>query len=230
MAQNQVISESNLINTWNKIQKPVLTVLAIVVIVIAGWFGYKKFIQEPKEESANTALSNVQLAFQQAMFTPSIDTAALKFVLNGNGPSKGALYIIRNYGGTNAANLAQYYAGETYLRLGDYNNAVKYLSDFSTNQKQIQMMAYGSLGDAYSELKKNEQAIDNYKKAASLFEDDEVNASEFLFRAALLSEVSGKTKDAVALYKELKEKFPNSVEGSQADKYLNRLEVQANEN
>ena len=229
MAQHQAIPENAIVAKWNKIQKPVVTILVIVVVVLAGWFGYKKFIQEPKALSANTALSGVQIAFQQAIFTPVTDTAALKAVIDGNGGSRGALYVIRNYGGTDAGNLAKYYAGETYLRLGDFNNAVKYLSDFSTSQKQIQMMAYGSLGDAYSELKKNQQAIDSYKKAAATFEDDEVNASEFLFRAALLSEVSGKAQDAIALYKELKDKFPNSVEGSQADKYLNRLAVQPNE-
>ncbi|ANI88469.1 hypothetical protein A9P82_03625 [Arachidicoccus ginsenosidimutans] len=229
MAQNQVLSGDKFLDTWNRIQKPVLTVLSIVIIVLAGWFGYKKFVTEPKETNANNALAAVQAAFQQAIFSPTVDTATYKFVLNGEGVNKGALSIIRSYSGTNAANLAKYYAGESYLRLGDYNNAVKYLSDFSTDQKQIQMMAYGSLGDAYSELKKNAEAIDYYKKAAAQFEDDEVNASEFLYRAALLSEVSGKTQDAVTLYKELKDKFPNSQYSIQADKYLNRLQVQPNE-
>jgi tetratricopeptide (TPR) repeat protein len=73
--------------------------------------------------------------------------------------SKGVLYVINNYGGTKAANLAKYYAGLSYLKLGDFNNAVKYLKDFSTDAKQIQLMAYGALGDAYSELNKKDEAI-----------------------------------------------------------------------
>ncbi|MFX7878553.1 tetratricopeptide repeat protein, partial [Acinetobacter baumannii] len=110
--------------------------------------------------------------------------------LNGDGQNKGALYVIKNYGGTKAANLAHYYAGVSYLKLGDFNNAVKYLKDFSTDAKQVQLLALGCLGDAYAELNKKEEAIQAYKKAAATFEEDENNSSEYLFRAALLSETT----------------------------------------
>ncbi|MFX5999199.1 hypothetical protein ABTF05_22725, partial [Acinetobacter baumannii] len=65
---------------------------------------------------------------------------SLNLVLNGDGQNKGALYVIKNYGGTKAANLAHYYAGVSYLKLGDFNNAVKYLKDFSTDAKQVQLL------------------------------------------------------------------------------------------
>jgi tetratricopeptide (TPR) repeat protein len=116
----------------------------------------------------------------------------------------------------------------SYLKLGDFNNAVKYLKDFSTNARQIQLLAYGCLGDAYAELNKKDEAIDNYKKAAGAFEKDESNSAEYLFRAALLSETTGKTKEALELYKELKEKFPKTDKGVQADKYIYRLSIEKN--
>lgn len=153
----------------------------------------------------------------------------LILVLNGDGQNKGALYVIKNYGGTKAANLAHYYAGVSYLKLGDFNNAVKYLKDFSTDAKQIQLLALGCLGDAYAELNKKEEAIQAYKKAAATFEEDENNSSEYLFRAALLSETTGKTKEALSLYKELKEQFPKTEKGFQADKYINRLSLEKND-
>jgi tetratricopeptide (TPR) repeat protein len=86
-------------------------------------------------------------------------------VLNGDGTSKGVLYIIKEFGGTSSANLAKYYAGISYFRLGDFNKSLEYLKDFSTNAKQVQAIAFGTMGDAYAELKKNEEAIDAYKKA-----------------------------------------------------------------
>ncbi|TAE07982.1 MAG: hypothetical protein EAY72_13735, partial [Bacteroidetes bacterium] len=108
----------------------------------------------------------------------------------------------------------------------NYADAVKYLKDFSTDVPQVQMMAYGALADAQSELKSTDDAIANYKKAASTFTKDEGNSSEYLFKAALLSEVNGKTEEATKLYKELKEKFPKTEKGFQADKYINRISVE----
>ncbi len=204
---------------WARYQKPVLIVAAVVVIVVGGWYGYKEYILTPKEEKASDALFKAQQYF-------AADSSNL--VLNGDGQSRGVLYVLNNYGGTKAANLCKYYAGVSYLKLGDFNNAVKYLKDFSTDAGQVQLMAYGLLGDAYSELNKKDEAIDSYKKASTAFDKDEANSSEYLFRAALLSETSGKTKEALDLYKELKEKFPKTDKGYQADKYIYRLSIEKN--
>jgi tetratricopeptide (TPR) repeat protein len=150
-------------------------------------------------------------------------------VLHGDGVNKGVLAIISNYSGTKTANLAKFYAGVSYLKLGKFSDAVNQLKDFTTDSKPVQMKAYGCLGDAYSELNKKAEAIDAYKKAASAFEADETNAAEYLFRAALLSEVSGNSKEALDLYKQLKDKFPATMRGSQADKYIYRLSIEPNE-
>ncbi|MCA6451067.1 MAG: tetratricopeptide repeat protein [Chitinophagaceae bacterium] len=204
---------------WQKYQKPVLIVVTAIVVVLGGWFGYNEYILKPKEEKAADALFKAQEYF-------AMDSS--KLVLDGDGQSKGVLYVLKNYSGTKAANLCNYYAGVSYLKLGDFNNAVKYLKDFTTDAKQVQLMAYGCLGDAYAELNKKEEAVESYKKAAHTFEKDESNSAEYLFRAALLQESAGKTKEALDLYKELKEKFPRTEKGFQADKYIYRLSIEKN--
>ncbi|MBH2004300.1 MAG: tetratricopeptide repeat protein [Sphingobacteriia bacterium] len=207
-------------STWKKIQKPVLGVLAAVVLVGGGWVAYQEYVMKPKEEKAAEALYKAEQYF-------AMDSSRL--VLNGDGQAKGVLSVISNFSGTKSANLAHYYAGISYLKLGEYENAVKHLKDFSTDAHQIQLLALGCLGDAYSELKKNDEAIAAYKKAASVFEKDENNSSEYLFRAALLLEVTGKTGEALELYKELKTKFPKTDKGFQADKYIYRLSIEKND-
>ncbi len=205
---------------WKRYQKQILTALAAIVVVAGGWLVYQSLIVGPKEEQAADAIFKAQQNFVK----DSLQTA-----LKGDASGKGFLYIINNYGGTKSGNLAKYYAGICYLRKGEFNNAVKYLKDFSTDAKQIQMMAYGCLADAYGELNKNDDAVKYYKKAAETFDKDEPNASEYLFRAGLKLELSGKSKDAAEVYRELKEKFPQTQRGVEADKYLYRLSIEAND-
>ena len=53
--------------------------------------------------------------------------------LNGDGNNYGFLEIIDEYGFSEAANLSHYYAGVSYLKLGNYNNAISYLNSFSSS-------------------------------------------------------------------------------------------------
>jgi tetratricopeptide (TPR) repeat protein len=205
---------------WQQNQKLIIGAVAVVVIGFAGWFGYTEYIVKPKEEKAAEALFKAEEYFR-------MDSTNL--ALNGDGQSRGLLYVIKTFSGTKSANLAHFYAGVSYLKMGDFNNAVKYLKDFSTDAKQIQLLAYGALGDAYAEQNKTDDAITYYKKAGSEFEKDDNNSAEYLFRAALLLETKGKTAEALDLYKEIKEKFPKTEKGFQADRYIYRLSIEKND-
>lgn len=205
---------------WEKYQKIIIGIAAAIILVAGGLYVYKKMFKEPAEERAADALFKAEQYFNAGSWDST---------LNGDGQNKGVLNVIRSHGGTKAANLAHFYAGIAYLHKSDYKNAVKYLEEFETDARQIQMIAYGRLGDAYSELGKKDDAVENYKKAGSHFEDDEINSSEFLFRAGYLLESMGKTKEAVEVYKELKERFPKTEKGFSIDKYIYRLSIEKNE-
>ena len=198
-------------------QKTLTYTLTLIVVVIAGYFGYTELYQNPREAKAADAMYTAEKYF-------AVDSSNL--VLNGDGTSKGVLYIIKQYSGTQSANLAKYYAGISYYRLNDFNKSIEYLKDFSTSSKQVQAIAYGTIGDAYSELKKTDDAVSYYKKAGNHFPEDDAISSEYLFRAAALLEINGKVDDAVAIYNDIKSKYPKSEKGLNADKYINRLKVQ----
>jgi tetratricopeptide (TPR) repeat protein len=197
--------------------KQITAFLVILVLIVGGYFGYMELYQKPREIKAADAMFAAENYFFQ-------DSS--KLVLNGDGTSKGVLYIIKTYSGTKAENLANFYAGVSYYKLGDLNKSIQYLKDFSTDAKQIQSIAYGTLGDAYADLKKNTEALDYYKKAGANFPEDEVISSEYLFRAAQLQEVLGKTDDAVAIYKDIKAKYPKTEIGLNVDKFIFKLKVQ----
>ncbi len=199
---------------FEKYGKQLAIGITAIILVGGGLFSYKQFIVKPKEEKAADYLFKAQQFFSQ-------DSS--QKVLDGDGTTKGVLYVINNFGGTKSANLAKYYAGVSYLKLGKFDKAIEYLKDFSTDAKQVQMVAYGCLGDAYAESGKKEDALDYYIKAGNTFITDESGSAEFLFRGALLSETIGKEDKALELYKLIKEKYPKTEKGNQVDKYINRL-------
>lgn len=205
---------------WEKFKKPVLYIGTAIILLGSGYIAYNKYVAEPNEKSAAEAIFKAQEYFA---------ADSLNKALNGDGQAKGFLYIIKNYGSTPTGNLANFYAGVSYLRLKDFKNAVKYLEDFSTSSKLLQATAYAKLGDAYSEQGKNDDALEYYKKAARHFEADEAGSSEYLFRAGYLAESLNKNSEALELYKELKEKYPKTEKGFQIDKYIYRLSVEKNE-
>ncbi len=203
-------------NVWERYGKAGSYVLLAIIVIVAGFFAYRNLVSEPNEKKATEAMFRAEQYYR-------LDSARL--ALNGDNINAGFLKVIARYGGTRAANLASFYAGSCYLKLADYNNAVKYLKDFSTPVRQLQERDYGLLGDAYSELNRKEEAAEQYKKAGTYFEKDELFSPEYLFRSGYLYESMGKTQDAIAMYRLIKDKYPASQRGADIDKYLARLGV-----
>lgn len=202
---------------WTRNNKAILIVCGIVILLGGGWLVYKNFFLAPKEAKAAEAMFKAEEYYRMD---------SVNLALNGDGQHPGFLRVISNYGGTDAGNMANFYAGSCYLKLGDNQNAIKYLKKFDTRAKQIQARAYKLLGDAYADAGNNSEALSYYKKAGRHFEEDQSQSAEALFLAAYLADrVIKNQKEAIELYKELKEKFPNTQQGYEADNYLAQLGV-----
>lgn len=199
---------------WDRNSKFITYVVTALVLGVGGYFVYKNYFVAPEEQKAEELIWRAQSYYKIDSFAKA---------LNGDGQSQGFLRVISRHGGTKAGNLAKFYAGSCYLELGDFNNAVKYLKDFSTDQPALKVRANGLLGDAYSELGKKQEAVDYYTKAGSAWQEDEVNSAEYLFRAALLNQELGKNKEAIALLKQIKDKYPMAPRAREADVYLGKL-------
>jgi tetratricopeptide (TPR) repeat protein len=206
---------------WSKYSKPASIGLLAIIVLVGGYLAYNSFIKEPKEQKAEEAIFRAEEYFRM----DSLDKA-----LNGDGISQGFLKIISRYSGSEAANRAEFYAGTIYLKKGDFKNAIKHLEEFSTGVEQLEARKLALLADATSELgfssnnnSEKEKAAELYTKAANTFPKDDVNSSEYLFRAGYLYESLGKKKEAIAAYKKLKENYPTSQHGFEIDKYLARL-------
>ena len=132
-----------------KNQKIILIVVGILIVIVLGFFGFKKYYIEPQEKEAQSQLFMAEMYFDQD---------SLQLALNGDGNYFGFLEIIDQYGLTKSANLATYYAGITYLRLGEFDHAIEYLKKFDGDDDVAAPMAVGAIGDAYMELDEIEKA------------------------------------------------------------------------
>ncbi len=199
---------------WNKNSKYIVYGFLALVLIVGGYFAYKNFVQLPEEKKASEAMFKAEEYFRMD---------SVKLALNGDASNPGFIKIISKYGGTKAGKLAKFYAGASYLKAGDYNNAIKYLKDFSTDDKLVELRATGLLGDAYAESGKKKEAADQYKKAGTMYPSDNFNSPEYLFRAGLVFEELGNKESAIEMYRTIKEKYPNTQQGRDIEKYLARL-------
>jgi len=198
-------------------QKIILIVVGAIIVIVLGYFGFRRFYLSPKETEAQSQMFMAEKYFEM----DSINKA-----LNGDGNYPGFLGIIDDYGITKSAKLAHYYAGICFLKKGDYEKAIEHLKKFNVTDDVIGTMATGALGDAYMELKQVDKAVDYYIKAADEKKND-LTSPMLLMKAGWAYEELGKYDKALTIYKRLKDEYPRSSEANEIDKYIARAEGMA---
>ena len=202
-----------------KHQKSIMIVIAAIIVVILAVFGFKKFVVEPREAAAQTAIFRAEQLFENDDYATA---------LNGDGNNAGFLDVINEYGSTKTGNLARYYAGICYLNTGDFNNAIKYLGEYKGKDQIVRPLAIGAMGDAYMELDNAAEAAKCYERAANETANS-FTGPMFLMRAGLAYEMVENYKKALDMYKTIKAEYPNSNEGFNIDKYIAYVEAKMTE-
>jgi tetratricopeptide (TPR) repeat protein len=195
-------------------QKPISYIIGAIVLIVMGYLAFNKFYLQPREKEAQSQMFMAENYFEKDSFNLAI---------NGDGNYLGFLDIIDDYKMTKSGNLAKYYTGISYLHLGQFEDAVYYLEKFKTDDLLLGPVAEGAKGDAKLELGDSEAALRHYKKAYSLNENNFTNPI-YMMKAANILESMEDHENALKLYREIKEKYPNSNEGRYIDKYIARVE------
>jgi tetratricopeptide (TPR) repeat protein len=200
-----------------KNQKALIIAAGAIFVLIAGYYGIKKFYTEPRNVKAENSIFSAQQYFEKDSF---------KLALNGEtGNFMGFKTIADKYSSTKAGNLAKYYAGLCYLNMGQYNEAINSLKDFSSDDEIMQYVAKGAIGDAYLELGQKDKALNYYEEAAE--GDNDLVAPAYLFKMGLIYEEQGKTKNAIEVYTKIKDKYKTSAEARTIDKFITRATLKA---
>lgn len=199
---------------FEQYQTIILGVVGGIAVVVAGFFAYTNFYQGPREEAAMTQLFQAEFAFQQDSFN--------KAMINPGGGYLGLVDIADQYSNTKAGNLAKYYAGVSCLKLGTYDKAIRYLSQYKAHDELTKATKLGMLGDAYSELGQFDKALSQYKSAANASGDD-ATAPYYLKKAGMLAEKLGKNAEALKLYEKIQADHSETEIGKSIGKYIARL-------
>ena len=199
-------------------QNKILGLVAIISIIVIGVFAYSKLIKEPKESSAFNKMYFAQKKFDEAVLINN--DSMYNIALNGDDLNMGMLQIIDEFGGTNAANLAHYYSGIMYLKMNDYPNSIKYLSEFSSDDILLSSLATGSIGDAFAELNQFDDAFDYYVKASK--SNNNYSSPMYLFKAGLVAMRLNKFNRAEEYFSIIKQDYPNSTEAKNIDAFISK--------
>ena len=196
----------------------ILGLVGFISIMLIGVFTYSKLITEPKESNAFNEMYFAQKKFDEAIL---IDNDSLyNIALSGDELNMGMLDVIEEFSGTNAANLAHYYTGMVYLNMNDYENSIKYLSKFSSNDILLSSLASGSIGDAFAELNQFEDAYDYYVKASK--GDNNYTTPLFLYKAGTVAMTLNKFKKAEEYFTSIKLDYPKSPEAKNIDAFISK--------
>lgn len=193
--------------------KIVIGIAAVILLVIGGYFGFQ-YYKDNQDKLAQKEMFQAVYYFEQD---------SLNLALNGDGNNLGFLAIIDEFGVTDAAKLANYYAGVAYLKQGKFSVARLYLEDFSSNDLLIQARAYSLIGDTYMEEEKYEDAAEYYNKAAN-FKPNKYFTPAYLMKAALAYEKLNQNDKAKDVYDEIINRYWESAEYQNARKFKARLE------
>jgi tetratricopeptide (TPR) repeat protein len=201
-----------------KNQKTILGFLTVVALATVSYLMYQKFIAEPKQDEAANELFVAQQNFQKAVddATGTKSDSLFNLVLKGSDGKFGVVKIAEEYSGTDAGNLANYYAGIAYLNTKKYAEAITSLEKFTSDDIMLSTLAKGAIGDAYAQQNKQKEALDFYVKAADASKND-FTRPRYLLKAGKTAFALGNKADALKYFTDIKDNYETSPEAQSID-------------
>lgn len=193
-----------------------LGVVIALVVIVGGYLGYKHFISEPKEQKASEAIFKGEQYFGDDNFEIALKGDSLGYA--------GFIKLADQFSGTDAGNLANAYVGLCYAQLGKYEDAIKYLDKFSGNDLLVAPAVMGALGNCYAQVGQLDKAVATLLKAAE-HANSMTLSPIYLIQAGQILEKQGKNAEAVDAYKQVKNKYGNSYQAMDIDKYIERASL-----
>ena len=199
-----------------KYKNAIIGSVVAVIIIVAGFIMYKNLYAEPREEKAQAALFKGQEYFEQDAFEQALNGDSIGYT--------GFLKVADDYSGTKAANLAKAYAGICYAQLGKYEEAVKMLDSFNGKDQMVAPAILGAAGNCYAQLGQLDKAASTLLSAADKADNNTLSPI-FLIQAGEILVKQGKYDDAVNAYTKIKDKYFQSYQAMDIEKYIEQAKL-----
>jgi tetratricopeptide (TPR) repeat protein len=187
---------------------------AVLVAVVLAVVGYV-YLQSQRGARAQELLGGIVSVYEDGQYENA---------LNGIETNLGLLEIADEYGGTDAGNLAHFYAADALFRLGRYDEALEHFEAFDKGSHLVGASAYAGEAAIYEQRGEYERAGDLYRSAALEFENN-VTSPQYLLSAGQAYEEAGAYAKAQDVYQRIKEDFPESDLAGGMDFYLARVQA-----
>lgn len=183
-----------------------IAVAAVVAVILI----YVYAIRQPGQNAANNALGQADI--ELLMGNDSVALAKYQQVAADHG--------------YDAGNLANLNAAIILYKEGKYEEAISYLKNYSASESVIGASAKSLEGDCYVNLKQYPQAIDCFKQAVKISDNNPHYTPAFLLKEATVLREQKDFKAEAAVYEQILKDYPTygSEIGVDIKKYLERAQ------
>lgn len=207
----------NGLDFFEKNKKVIIGVLAAILIVVVGSYIYKYQIVMPKHAKSQESLWHAEHSLlNQENWVAAINGDSLGH--------KGLKKVAEEFSGYSGGRIAQYDLGIAYLNNAQYNEAIEALKLVDFDDEMVSTVALGAIGDAYMELGNLTDAVSYYEQAYKNSKN-ELTAPIYMIKAASGKELDSKFDDAVKIYTDLINQYPNSELVENAKKNIELAKV-----
>jgi tetratricopeptide (TPR) repeat protein len=200
---------------FDKNRMLVYGILAAIVLVALGAVAYG-YYQSQRAQEAQEALARSIRDYEQENY---------RLALDGTETAIGLLAVADEYGGTEAGNLARYYAADALFRLGELDEALRSFQAYEKGDDFLGASAYAGEAAVYESQGDFARAGELYERAATVRED-QFMGPQYLLNAGRAYAEAGQYAEALAAYEMIREAYPESSLADGVDFYIARVEAQ----
>jgi len=199
------------IEYFEEYKKYVFIGVGAIAVIILAFFLYSES-KSSNNEKANVELSRVIPLYEQGAYLEAIEGKPGTQLV-------GLKKIVEEYGNSDMGEVAKIYLANSYYNLGKFDEAMKFYDDFGGDNETFQATAFAGIAACYEAKNNIEDAVDYYRKAASVSKENVLNP-QYLLSASINLITLNKKEEARELLKQIKKDFTNSPYTREIDRYL----------